>query len=145
MQFRTIRHPPAHNSQHHQDNALCMNFHHSIPIYLNIYIPQPPIRSSHLARNNLRLPRRHLGNHSVIRLIRAPRLRRVHAVLAQLPRTLHRLKDLVLGRWLVDRVGDPGVPSGLDLGPVGGRIVSKEIWRGRDRRREAYGSHSYCL
>jgi hypothetical protein len=38
-------------------------------------------------------------------------------MLAQLPRALHRLQDLVLGRWLVDHVGDPRVPSGLELGP----------------------------
>lgn len=115
-----------------------MNFL-SIPIYLNsIYTssPLPPYcLPAYLARNNLRLPRRYLRHHSVIRLIRAPRLSGVHAVLAQLPWALHRLQDLVLGRWLVDRVGDPGVPSGLDLGTIWGRLLVGDSGNGGRLRR----------
>lgn len=152
MQARITRIAPRHafHRTSKPSNPYELPFH-STPIYLNIYISSPAHTSptSNLARNNLGLPRRNLGNHSVIRLIRAPRLGRVHAVLAQLPRALHRLQDLVLGRGLVDRVGDPGVPSGLDVGTVGGgggQLMSPAMGEGVSGEiGRTYGSQSLFL
>ena len=64
---------------------------------------------------NNSIPRTDLWLHGVVWLICSSRERWVWTVLLQLPWTLSHLQDLVLGRWLVDHVGHPGVPSWLDV------------------------------
>ena len=64
---------------------------------------------------NLWLPLSVLWLGGVVWLICASRESWVRAMLLQLPWTDTGLEDLVLGWWLVDHVGDPGVPRWLNV------------------------------
>lgn len=85
----------------------------SFPHFSGHFIPLMYLSLTTLGNNSI--PSTDLWLHSVVWLICSSRECWVWTVLLQLPWTLSHLQDLVLGRWLVDHVGHPGVPSWLDV------------------------------